>query len=386
MKIKFFNTIVLLTIIFFVDGLSQQSKLYLKVKNSASFDRKTETIVLRWDTLKKKSRWLDSTKVIVFDSKCKSELVTQTLGDEFLFQSDFKPHETKTFVLYNSASPKPSPESIVDVKFVIPREDVAWENDRIAYRIYGSKLAGDVRNGIDVWVKRVRYHIIDNWYHGDSLKGSKRISYHVDHGEGADMFNVGKSLGAGGCAIWKDSILHQTGLFTSHKIIATGPIRTLFTVWYGRDSINGQPFTEEKTYTLDAGENLNRIHVRYYGVQENGQVSIAAGLVKRKNTFRSENQKQGWLSLWGLADDDSTNGFIGTGVVFPPTSFPQMKEDKDHYLIIGSTSADKQFTYYAGACWTRSGDFNNVKDWNNYLNKFSLRQQTPLHITISNKK
>jgi pectinesterase len=279
----------------------------------------------------------------------------------------------------------PKVDSITDAKFVVPRKDVAWENDRIAYRIYGGPLAGDVRDGIDVWVKRVRYHVIDKWYHGDSFRGAQRISYHVDHGEGADFFLVGRSLGGGGCALWKDSALHQAGFFTSHRIIATGPIRAMFRVAYESDSASTLSFKAEKTYTLDAGMNLNKIDVQYSGIVDS-EAEIAIGLVRRKNTVRYANGNEGWLSLWGSVDDDSANGSLGIGIVVQRNSLRRMEEDSTHYLIIASSSPGKRLAYYAGAGWTQSGDFPSVEDWNNYLSRFAQGLQYPIQVRVSSAK
>lgn len=386
MKYWIFLINILLTIFLLASSCGQPSKLFITISNQSEIERQNETVVLGWINLKREAPWLDSSKVAILDSENNKELISQVLDSDLLFQSDFKPNETKVFTLFNRLSQQVIPETVVDAKFVVPREDIAWENDRIAFRIYGSKLAGDVLNGIDVWVKRVRYNIIDKWYKGNALEGKAKISYHTDHGEGADFFTVGRSLGAGGCAVWGDGKIYQTSLFTDHKIIATGPIRTKFVVYYEKDSINGQPFTEEKIYTLDAGQNLNRIDVFYSGLQEKDEVAVAVGLVKRKNIESYADEKSGWLSLWGFTNDDTTNGFTGTGVIVPPASFQEMNEDKDHYLIIGRSSLDKHFTYYTGACWTRSGDFNSAEDWNAYLKNFALRLQQPLHITISTKK
>jgi hypothetical protein len=384
-KTKFVSIFIVLTIFFSIDGFGQHTRLYIKAKNPSNFNRNSETIVLNWDLLKKNAPWLDSSKIVVLDSK-DNKLITQSIENEFLFQSDFNPKETKTFIIYNDSSTNRTYESLTDAKFILPRQDVTWENDRIAHRIYGSPLAGDVLNGVDVWVKRVRNLIMDKWYAGDSLKGKARVSYHVDHGEGADFFTVGRSLGAGGCAIWEDSLFHQTGLFKSHEIIASGPIRAKFTVWYDGDSINGKPFKEKKTYTLDAGQNMTKIVVSYSDLQEKGKILIAAGLVKRKNTTRYSDSKQGWLSLWGDVNDDSANGSLGIGVIIPNKIFKSFSEDSSHYLIIGKTDMNKRLTYYAGAGWTRSGDFNGVDDWNNYLKSFALRLLSPLKISLSRKK
>src|SRR6185369_855024 len=121
-------------------------------------------------------------------------------GSMLFLAPSLQPGEHKTLEIHFGSHG--DVKSIAAAKYILPRKDVTWENDRTAHRIYGGPIAGDVRDGIDVWVKRVRYPIMDNWYNGDSLKGKKRISYHVDHGEGADYFDVKKSLGAGGSGLW----------------------------------------------------------------------------------------------------------------------------------------------------------------------------------------
>jgi hypothetical protein len=375
----------LLSFIFAIINASAQS-VTVQVENPANIDRHLETIEVPWSGLESKIEIPDGYSVKVADNGV--PIPCQLLDsdgngapDLLLFQSSFKKMETKQFTIGAGQDFK-CPEAGTDAKYILPRKDVAWENDRIAFRIYGGPLAGDVRNGLDVWVKRVRYHIMDKWYNGDSLKGKARISYHVDHGEGADMFNVGKSLGAGGSALLLDSGMFQTGMFTEQAILATGPVRAMFTVRYDTVFLDGNKISEVKTYTLDAGENLNKIDVRYIGLSQKGPVNIAAGLVKRAHTHPFSDTVNGFLSLWGDISEDTANGYLGTGIVFPKSEYREMREDSIHYLITGKSSDDKTFTYYAGAGWTRSGDFASEEDWNNYLKTFTLRLENPLRVSI----
>jgi len=374
--------IALLLAVLLTSVSSSQKKCTIMVSNPIGIERTSETIEIQLQDLEKEANWLDPNAMIVVNGTTHDTLVTQRLGTLLLFQSDFGPNEEKAFFVQNAELERPPVNPLVSVKYILPRKDVAWENDRIAYRIYGGPLAGKVKNGLDVWVKRVRYPIIDTWYGGDSLKGKQRVSYHVDHGEGADMFEVGGSLGAGACALMTDSVLHQTGLFAAQTIAANGPVRTQFMVTYDNDSIDRKPYREEKIYSLDAGHNLNRIEVRYSGPAILPRLTIAAGLVKRKNTVHYSDSDGAWLSLWGQINDDTTNGYLGIGVVFPKKSFETVKEDSTHYLIIGTTESTTAFTYYAGAGWTRSGDFAGVSDWNKHLSETALKIQHPLSVTV----
>lgn len=374
-----------LSFIFVVINAAAQSVI-VQVENHANFDRTLETIEVPWAEIGSKIQLPEGFSTVVTENgiSMPSQLIDKDgngTPDLLIFQSSFKKMETKEFTI-GAGQVFQCPEAVTDAKYILPRKDVAWENDRIAFRIYGGPLAGDVRNGLDVWVKRVRYHIMDKWYNGDSLKGKARISYHVDHGEGADMFNVGKSLGAGGSAIWLDSGMFQTGLFTEQKILTVGPIRTMFTVRYDTVFIDGSKLSEEKTYTLDAGENLNKIDLKYIGLSKKGPVNVVAGLVKRPHTHAFSDTTNGYLSLWGDINEDTTNGYLGTAIIIPKNSYREVREDSIHYLIIGQSTEEKTLTYYAGAGWTRSGDFASEEEWNNYLKTFTLRLENPLRVIV----
>ncbi len=336
---------------------------------------------------------MDPTRTRVIDAKTDNELVTQVIykdhdgtPEELIFCSDFKAKETRQFIIETWNKGPKTAESLTDVRFMIPREDIAWENDRIAHRIYGPAFAKELNNGIDVWTKRVRYPIIEKWYRGDEAADSSRISYHEDHGEGADFFAVGGSLGAGSCALYKDDSLYQPGVFVTYKILATGPIRAMFEVVYKPVHFDGKNISEVKRITLNAGTNLSKIEVTYRCDSLQGVLPFTAGIVKRKGVMGYTDKENHWISLWGQTDEKIENGSLGTGIVMTKETFSGIKEDNVHMLILGAVEPGKTATYYAGAGWTRSGDFNNSEDWNNYLKEFSQRVGSPLNITLAIEK
>src|SRR5207253_8809758 len=137
-------------------------------------------------------------------------------------------------------------------KFVPEREDVAWENDRVAFRMYGKKLwelENLHSNGIDAWEKRTRSLVLDAWYD----KGHD--SYHVDTGEGADFFQAGPTLRTGGTGVWKDNKLFRGDNFLNHKIVVDRPVRAVFEAEYGAIDVAGRKVTERKRVSIDAGKN-----------------------------------------------------------------------------------------------------------------------------------
>lgn len=388
------RTIVSLVLICFIVNYSfaKGHQVVVTITNPLNLDRLNEMVVIQWNDLKKMISTLDTANVLVLDVKTNNELITQVIAEdknsalkELIFQSNFGAKETKKFIVKAFNREPKVVKTITDVRFMIPREDIAWENDRIAYRIYGPALGWELNNGLDVWTKRVRYPIVEKWYHGDETPGVARISYHIDHGEGADFFDVGRSLGDGSCALIDGDSLYQPGVFDSYKILTTGPIRVIFEVTYKPVRFKNIDVRETKRITLDAGSNLNKIEVTYRCDSANCSVPFAAGIVKRKGVYSYADKENKYVSLWGSTNDKEENGALGTGVIMTKKIFNAIKENNVHVLILGNAELNKLITYYAGAGWTRSGDFNSAEDWNKYLKEFSLRLASPLKITIVKK-
>jgi pectinesterase len=371
------------------EGFARQSDAYIRVRNPLTMDRMREMVIVRWNDVRKLMPRANPATIGVRNGATGKEVAVQAIDmnqdgavDELIFLADLKAGETKSFVLQEGTYPRTPSGSMTDARFVPPREDLAWENDRIAFRMYGPPLAKEgSNNGIDVWTKRVRSLIVENWYRGEEQRPA--ISYHEDHGEGADYFTVGSSLGAGAVALLKDNSLYQPGVFEKHRVIATGPLQAMFELTYKPVVYDGKKITEIMRVTLTAGSNLNKIEVTFLSGSNRGIVTFAAGLVKRKGAITYRDRKNGWTSLWGLTTDSKEVGYLGTGIVMPSATMKEMKEDSVHALIVGRAELGKSFTYYAGAGWTRSGDFATAEDWNNYLSEFAQETRSPLILRIS---
>lgn len=371
-------SIVFLSILFLSFKLSAQT-ITIEVKNPIAIQRDQETISLPL------MLEFQQKNLAVFEGK--KEIVSQLIdensdgkNDEIIFQSSFKPKETKTFSIVVTEKPSSFP-SVVDGRFVLPREDFAWENDRVAFRVYGSPIAGNVLNGIDAWTKRVRYPIVKKWYDGEEQ--TPKIVYHEDHGEGADFFSVGKSLGCGSAGVLRNGKLIQAGLFSYYRVVANGPIRVLFELYYPDWKIDSANYLEIKKVTLDAGQQLNRIETRFISeLPTDASLTIAAGIVKRKNVVSQKSAENRWTALWGLTNDDAVNEYLGTAVVFPRVTYNVVIEDSVHCLLSGTANANIPFTYYSGFAWTRAGDIKSKLEWIEYLQNFQTKIDNPLQIKI----
>ena len=368
---------------------SAQSDLLLEVTNPLKLERGNEMVTLSWNEVRKYLPSADPASVILRGSDKGEAIPLQAMDtdqdgtvEELLFLVDLKAMEKKSFILREGKSPRPAVPSMTDARFMIPREDLAWENDRVAFRMYGPSLGAEVNNGVDVWCKRVRSLILEKWYKADE---SKTASYHIDHGEGADFFAVGRTLGGGGSALWKDDSLYQPGVFESHTIIATGPLRAVFELQYKAVSFEGKQVRETRRVTLDAGQNLNRFDVTYGGISGGGQLTVAAGVVKRNNVSSKTSKEHHWGSLFGMTTEKEEDGSLGTAILMPQSAFKKFREDKTHLLILGNAEVGKPLTYYAGGGWTRSGDFRNVADWEAYLDEYALRLKSPLTVHVTQR-
>jgi pectinesterase len=92
------------------------------------------------------------------------------------------------------------------------------------------------------------------------------------------------------------------------------------------------------------------------------------------------------MSLWGQTTDDPAHGYLGTGVVCAEQQCTGFVEDAGQYMMLGKASADERFTYYAGAGWTRSGDFASAEEWTGYLDQVAARLRHPVTVVLRIKQ
>jgi uncharacterized protein DUF4861 len=364
------------------------ASLAVRAENTLAIARGDETIAIAWPAIRQQLPSARAGNVRVVDGAGK-EVVSQLVDDDgdgtpdaLIFQGTFAPGETKAFAI-EAAAPAAAPTSRTFALHDEPRDDIAWESDRIAFRMYGQGLkktsSAMSSNGVDVWVKSVHELVVDKWY----KKGHD--AYHVDTGEGADFYDVGETLGAGGTGIWRDGKLYRFDNFTAYKILANGPVRTTFELQYPTLDAGGLQLTETKRVSIDAGQNMNRVTSTFRVAGAAAEVPYVLGLVKRKGMIGSESKANAWawLTGWGpVTPKNGGHGEMGTAVLLPRASVADWKETDDHYLAISRARSAEPVVYYVGAGWTSSGDFRDVRDWWGYLDQFAARLAAPLKITV----
>lgn len=361
------------------------SNVVVTVKNPIDLARPSETIVLQVAELHQLLSVDDFRKVHVRDAKSGQELPVQAVDtnddgkfDEFLFQSDLLPSETRKFTLSVGPLQTPRREDFKAYgRFVRERrDDFAWENDRIAHRTYGPALETWAQepltsSAIDVWTKRVRDLVINNWYMMDN--------YHEDHGEGADFYSAGASRGCGGNGIWKNDKLYPSANFRDSRVLANGPIRVMFELTYAPWDADGVRVSETKRITLDAGHNLNRFESFYKFENGNPTVQFAVGIKKSPKMQMISRREAGTLRTW----EPLKIGELGCGIVADPKDIANFTEDSGNHLVVMKASPADKVIYYAGFGWNQSADFRNLEDWDRYLAEYARRLQAPVKVTVA---
>jgi pectinesterase len=372
-----------------VDAQAGGARIGVRAENPLPMERRDETIALAWSTLQQQLTGVRADRVRVLDASG-HEIVSQVVDedgdgtpDDLVFQTSFWPGETKNFSV--EASPATvKATSRVYVYHDDPRDDVAWESDRIAFRIYGEGLkktsSAMSSNGIDIWVKSIHGLVIDKWYH----KGHD--AYHVDTGEGADFYDVGETLGNGGTGVWRNDTLYRGDNFKGWRIIANGPVRAVFELRYDPWNAGGQQVAETKRFVIDGGQNLYRQEsvFRVTGGSV-GEIPYVIGEVKRPGMvgIMSKAQPWAWLTGWGpVAAKNGGHGEMGSAVLLPADRVVGWKETGDHYLAMSHAKSGEKVVHYIGAGWTASGDFPTPQSWWAYLDDFAKRLASPIKITV----
>ncbi|MBV9497058.1 MAG: DUF4861 family protein [Acidobacteria bacterium] len=354
-------------------ALAAASLLQVTVRNELPIARPSETVELTAAQL----GGSDLTRLHVFEAG--REVVAQALDldadgapDSLVFQSDFPPNAEKSFELRTGEPRKYRKEDFrVYGRFVRERfDDFAWENDRVAHRMYGAALETWeheplTSSTVDVWLKRTRKLVINDWYMVDD--------YHRDHGDGADFYSAGKSRGCGGSGLWRDGKLVVSKNFRDSRVLAAGPIRLVFELRYPVWDAAGIR-NETKRITLDAGQNFDRFESRY---DADNAAQFATGIKKEKDATMRVERAAGWMRAWGPVAKPGAGSF-GCAVILDPSSIADAQEADGNQLFVARTPA----SYWVGSGWDQSGDFRNVDDFDKLVAEWARRTRSPLKVTI----
>jgi len=352
----------------------------ITVKNPGSNLRLNNVIELDWKQAQAKLAGLTAENVAIQDRKTGLFIPVQIFdkdmdgtAETLLTQVNLGPKESLTLRVYKLKNAQPAFQpSRLHLRYVPERsDDFAWENDRMAFRMYGPKLAIEgVGGGVDVWTKRVRSLVVDQWYK-DGPEGPN--CYHVDKGEGMDAYKVGHTLGAGGLGFLnpKDELVIGP-VYKTWKVIDKGPLRLRFQLTYAPVEIGQGKVTETRTIWMNAGSHFFSTKSEFKNEGDLTGVRPATGLyvhdpekLKMKG-FEDDQiimQTSHALALWEtLGDAKDKYGNIGTSIVLPKGGITSIHRhnvylsdttlrDKKHVIVPLAKSLDAPVEWQVGTTW-----------------------------------
>lgn len=296
-------------------------------------------------------------------------------------------------------------------------DDIAWENDRAAYRAYGPALQqkGEKAYGYDVFTKSVNEPVVEERYRrelnpvawatvdslrkvGDFMAADSvihTISYHVDHGNGMDCYSVGPTLGGGTAALMPDSSIVYPYCYQNYEVLDNGPLRFTVRLTFPPSVVKGDTsVVETRVISLDKGSHLNRTVVRYEHLS--APCPVVSGIVihpQHPDGYAFDSSKR-YIAYADSTDNPSNgNGVIYLGAVFPTQadevqvqwfSADEQKERPGalgHVLGISRYEPGASYIYYWGSGWSKAG-IENEEVWETYLREYVYQLDNPLQVTV----
>lgn len=244
-------------------------------------------------------------------------------------------------------------------------DDLLWENDRTAHRIYSKRLEQaepPSGSGIDSWGKNVRWPFADR-----QLRTGDQHGY---HGEGLDFYNVGTTRGAGGLGIWHDNKLWTSRNAVRHRILASGGRVADFTVDYAPWPVDvDRRVWETRRFTLPIGTHFTRL-VSTISSDREAPLLVGIGIGKRTTGQGAGeltvDRAKGLLSWWGPQDGD--HGRMAIALRVAPDKIVEVRSDADNHLVLLRVAPGRPFVYFSASAWTEGeGGFRQRADWDAYV-------------------
>lgn len=361
-----------------VATLKAQKKVQVSITNPANFNRTDAVVAIAWSEIVKISPRIDTANLLVFD-KAKNIAVPYQLEHKgkkqvqnLLVQVSLL---AKQNLLLELRKGKPATYTVKTYARFVPerKDDFAWENDKIAFRMYGKALEQTRENahGIDVWAKRTTKMVINDRY--------KLNKYHIDNGDGLDYYHVGATLGAGNIAPYLADSLWYLGNFSAYKVLDNGPLRSTFQLFYDEATAGGLKIKTTKTISIDAGSQLNKIE-NIYTYNSNADLPVAIGFITRNESEKiTMTEPNGTVGYW--EPEHGKDGITGVGAILPVKPVKYVREKKQ-LLAVSSVKSNQPMVYYAGAAWNKAGEITTSEQWFNYLKNFKNGLAQPIKVKV----
>ncbi len=397
-------------------SLTYSSSLTITITNPTQ-DQRQELVEVDASLVRQKLGIAADAKFRVINALHQEVAYQLTYDGKLLIEASVRPQGTARFTIV-PGEPRPMKTWVCGRQYPERVDDIAWENDRAAYRLYGPALQRNKERafGNDVWVKNTPDLVVEQRYDlelsnhaaivalrkagntaaADSLE--ELTTYHFDHGYGLDCYKVGPSLGCGAPALLDYSnpqALTSTPkivfpyCYTDYEILDNGPLRFTVSLTYETKEFQGDRITEHRLLSLDKGSNFNRQTVWYEGATK--PLDIASGVVIHNEDTTSVCLR-GNMALYADPTDNpaSQNFQIYVGVVFPYGQVERLRVPNEgaangingHALVVRrGVQPGERVTYYWGSAWSKN-DCRNFMEWMLRASNLQHCQNNPLVVMV----
>ena len=364
---------------------------------------------------------LQTTDMVVIDADGKEIPSQITYDGKLIFQAGVS-GKGKSVYEVQQGTPK-AYEAVAKGRLFVERQDeFGWENDKVAYRVYGH--GGAV--GYDLFNKSTSALMLDHWYASEQNQEMRSVcqqlnergfrdladqlynafSYHVDHGKGMDCYTVGPTLGGGANALLNDDgSLFMPQCYKTFEILDQGPLRFTVKFTYPEQEYKGEKVTETRIISLDAGSHFNRVTVSYQGFTHPAQMAAGTVIHQSNPTAYVLSQENGYMGYEDLGDASVYNakyrdelakqmGKIYVGLLFPQKNISMSYQQRENGIATGHILAATQlstvnhqlstYTYYFGSGWDKNPNtgFHSLTDWEAHLSHAAMCVRNPLKVTL----
>ena len=388
------------------------------VNNPIDLDRTNEMVEVSMEEVSKKLSLADTAQFVVLDAEGAQVPYQVTHDDKVIFPVSVSAKGKATYTI-QIGTPESFSVTAYGRHYPERFDDVAWENDLVAFRAYGPQLQarGERAFGYDVWTKynttepvvEARYEAELNPETKAKIEELKKtnpeaanelyqsVSYHVDHGNGLDCYKVGPTLGGGTNALMvNDSIIYPWA-FASHEVLDNGPLRFTVKMVYNPFAVkNDKDVVETRIISLDSGSYLNKAVVSFANLSTTEQV--VTGLVLHEpesEAVVAADAKEGYITYVDPTDNPAVdNGKIFVGAAFPNAlidakvvMFSEAEKNElrggadGHVLAISDYKPGSDYVYYFGSAWSKAA-ITTINQWNEYVADFTKEIRNPLTVTL----
>ena len=397
-------------------SLTYSSSLTITITNPTQ-DQRQELVEVDASLVRQKLGIAADAKFRVINALHQEVAYQLTYDGKLLIEASVRPQGTARFTIV-PGEPRPMKTWVCGRQYPERVDDIAWENDRAAYRLYGPALQRNKERafGNDVWVKNTPDLVVEQRYDlelsnhaaivalrkaGNTAAAAsleELTTYHFDHGYGLDCYKVGPSLGCGAPALLDYSnpqALTSTPkivfpyCYTDYEILDNGPLRFTVSLTYETKEFQGDRITEHRLLSLDKGSNFNRQTVWYEGATK--PLDIASGVVIHNEDTTSVCLR-GNMALYADPTDNpaSQNFQIYVGVVFPYGQVERLRVPNEgaangingHALVVRrGVQPGERVTYYWGSAWSKN-DCRNFMEWMLRASNLQHCQNNPLVVMV----